>query len=336
MQAGRHQYIERDTMRIKTEKLYGDRIIDFIYSREREKASTLYSALTSSRVCGLLSFFVYDLSFLPRITGAKKFIESSGIDLSECVDDPDSLVNLRDVFERKIRYWETRPMPGDPKAIISPADARVLLGSFAETSQIFLKGKFFDFEELLSTHKKTWLDAFDGGDFAVFRLTPEKYHYNHTPVSGRVLDIYEIPGSYYPCNPTVAINVATPCSKNKRVVTIIDTDTDGGTGAGLVAMVEIVALMIGDIVQCYSDHRYDLPRYIKRNAFLRKGQPKSLYRPGSSTDVLLFQKGRVSFSDDLIENMYRQGIESRFSRGFGRSLVETDVKVRSKIATANR
>jgi phosphatidylserine decarboxylase len=41
-----------------------------------------------------------------------------------------------------------------------------------------------------------------------------------------------------------------PYSKNKRVVTIIDTDVEGGTGIGLVAMIEVVALMIGDIVQC--------------------------------------------------------------------------------------
>ena len=33
---------------------------------------------------------------------------------------------------------------------------------------------------------------------------------------------------------------------------------------------------------------------------LRKGQPKSLYRPGSSTTVLVFQRGRVHFSRDLV------------------------------------
>jgi hypothetical protein len=31
-----------------------------------------------------------------------------------------------------------------------------------------------------------WLPAFDRGDFAIFRLTPDKYHYNHVPVSGEV------------------------------------------------------------------------------------------------------------------------------------------------------
>jgi phosphatidylserine decarboxylase len=68
--------------------------------------------------------------------------------------------------------------------------------------------------------------------------------------------------------------------------------------------------------------------------FLHKGLPKSLYRPGSSTTVLLFQPGCVQFAHDIVRNMFRPGVQSRFSQGFGRPLVETEVKVRSLIATA--
>ena len=98
-------------------------------------------------------------------------------------------------------------------------------------------------------------------------------------------------------------------------------------------MIEVVALLIGEIVQCYSEEKYDSPCPVIRGLFLKKGLPKSQYRPGSSTDVLLFQAGRIGFEKDLIQNMYVQGVESRFSQGFGRPLVETDVKVRSRIAT---
>lgn len=70
----------------------------------------------------------------------------------------------------------------------------------------------------------------------------------------------------------------TPFSKNKRVVTVIDTDVEGGTQVGLVAMIEVVALIIGEVVQC---------------------------RPGSSTNVLLFQPRRVRFLDDLLANQRR-------------------------------
>lgn len=210
----------------------------------------------------------------------------------------------------------------------------MLLGSLATTSHVFVKGVFFELEELLGSDRLTWVTAFDGGEFAIFRLTPDRYHYNHVPVSGTVVDVYEIPGAYHSCNPAAVVAVATPHSKNRRVVTLIDTDVPGGTGAGLVAMIEVVALMIGDVVQCYSERRYDAPREVCAGMFLRKGQPKSCYRPGSSTDVLLFQGGRVEFCDDLIRNTFRHDVQSRFSQGFGRPLVETDVAVRSTIATA--
>jgi phosphatidylserine decarboxylase len=94
-------------------------------------------------------------------------------------------------------------------------------------------------------------------------------------------------------------------------------------------MVEIVALMIGDIVQRYSDSAYDHPTAVTRGMFLQRGCPKSLFRPGSSTTVLLFQKQRVTFADDLLVNLHRNDIASRYSEGLGRPLVETDVKVLS-------
>jgi phosphatidylserine decarboxylase len=101
-------------------------------------------------------------------------------------------------------------------------------------------------------------------------------------------------------------------------------------------MIEIGALMIADIVQCYSEFRYDNPLAVAPGMFLRRGQPKSLYRPGGSTDVLVFQRDRVLFPEDLLRNMLRNDVSSRYSLGLGRPLVETDVRVRSPIAHAVR
>lgn len=324
-----HQYIERQSAQIRTETLYNDAIVNAIYSDNNENGSLLFRALTSARFSKLLGFLTYDLPLGAKLTGAGRFADKLGIDFSECLDDPASLDSARKIFERKIRYWETRPMIPGKNAVVSPADAKVLVGSFSNSSEIFIKEKFFNYTELIGQDR--WLSEFENGDFAIFRLTPEKYHYNHTPVAGKVVDIYEIPGCYYPCNPGAVMALASPYSKNKRIVTIIDTDVEHGTGVGLVAMIEIVALMIGEIVQSYSEDRYDTPQEVLPGMFLKKGQPKSLYRPGSSTDVLIFQKGRITFCFDLVMNMYRHGVKSRFSHGLGRSLAETEVMVRSKI-----
>jgi phosphatidylserine decarboxylase len=328
-----HQYVVRETGEARVESFLGDSLLKWICPKEREDSHLLFRALTSARASSILGFINFDLPFASMFTGSRKFIDTLGVGGRECLDPPEALNTPRKVFERKIRYWENRPMPDEPTTVVSPADARMLVGSLSESSNLFLKEKFFSFTELLGTEKGLWIEAFRNGDFAVFRLTPDKYHYNHCPVSGQVLDFYGIEGACYPCNPGVVIALAAPYSKNRRIVTIIDTDVQGGSHVGLVAMVEVVALMVGDIVQAYSEHRYDSPRKIFRNMFLERGQPKSLFRPGSSTVVLLFQKDRVAFHKDILENLHRD-LMSRYSLGLGRPLVETEVKVRSGIAEA--
>ncbi len=59
MKNQQHQYIERDTFRIKTEKVYGDKILKLIYSKTRENAPVLFRALMSSRVSRFLGFLNY-------------------------------------------------------------------------------------------------------------------------------------------------------------------------------------------------------------------------------------------------------------------------------------
>ena len=324
-----HQYIDRTSRQIITEKLIGDRSVSFLYSTVRENVPSLFRALTSSRMSSLLSFYHYD--FLDgRKPRNKQFFSRLGIEWRECVQPPSYYDTPRKVFERQICYWDFRPMTKDQAALVSPADSRVLVGSFSEVSSLFIKEKLFTPEELFGSGSR-YHHHFAEGDFAVFRLTPDKYHYNHLPVSGRIADIYEVDGDYHSCNPSALIALASLYAKNKRVVTIIDTDVKGGSGVGLVAMIEVVALMIGDIVQAYSSNRYDDPVPIKPGMFVKKGSPKSLYRPGSSTDIVIFEPDRMAFSLDLIHNSHRSDVKSRFTNNFGRPLVETDIKIRSTI-----
>jgi len=325
-----HQFIERKSRRVITEKPIGDRSVHFLYHHLRESAPAMFRLLTSARVSSLLAFCHYDLPSNARRNG-KYLFEGIGADWRECLQPLSYFDSHRKVFERQIRYWETRPMNPRSTTVVAPADSRILIGSLADTSALFIKDKLFDAKELLGP-ACPWRERFNNGDFAVFRLTPDKYHYNHLPVSGRVLDIYGIDGRYHSCNPSALIAMASLYAKNRRVVTIIDTDVTGGSQVGLVAMIEIVALMIGDIAEAYSEEGYNNPRHLMPGMFVTKGCPKSLFRPGSSTDVLFFEAGRISFAADLIGNSRRHDVLSRYSNGFGRPLVETDVLVRSTIA----
>jgi phosphatidylserine decarboxylase len=261
--AAQHQYVDRATGRVCSERLFGDSIINYFYSKKREQAAYVYRLLGSQWFSGLLGWINYDFPLGRNISGIRGFLKHCAIDLGECLESAESFDTARKVFERQIRYWHCRPMTDDESAIVSPADSRVILGSLKDNSTLFLKGKLFDYDELLGTNKLEWRTAFRGGDFIICRLTPEKYHYNHTPVAGIVRDFYENAGRYHSCNPGAVVTLATPYSKNRRVVTIIDTDVPGGTNVGLVAMVEIVALMVGDIAQCFSRVEYQAPQPIR-------------------------------------------------------------------------
>lgn len=334
-----HQYIDRETGSVHTENLCADGLIAWMYGGVRENAPRLFSALVSPRFSKMLAWLHYDLQRHLDQRQIRHIFQALNIDPGEIADDVSHYRCLRDIFERKIKYGACRPMPPAENAfgvVTSPADARMLFGSFSDTSRFFIKEKFFDYAELIGIDKPRWLQQFRGGDMAVFRLTPDKYHYNHVPVSGAIADIYEIAGRYHSCNPGAVVHMATPLSKNRRMVTIIDTDIAGGAGVGYVAMIEIVALMIGDIVSCYSNNAYDHPQKPCVGMHVRQGQPQSLYRPGSSTTVLIFENNRIQFSEDIRRNMLRQDVSSRYSRGFGMPLVETDVRVRSEIARRER
>ena len=332
----RHQYIDRASRDVVDERLFGDRVVSFLYSGVRENAPLVFKALTSARISSLLGWLNFDSVLGSRFGRMDGFIRSWGVDLSECLDEPQQLDTPSKIFTRKIRYWRCRPMSRENAVVTSPADSRMLLGSLDTNSLLFIKEKFFSFQELLGEWNTLWLTAFQHGDFAVFRLTPEKYHYVHTPAVGQVLDFYTLQGVYHSCNPGAVVSLVSPYSKNMRVVTILDTDVNGGSGVGLVAVIEVVALMVGDIVQCYSEEAYENPRPVSTGSFLRKGCPKSLFKPGSSTVVVLFQPGRVSFDRDLMDNQRSVAAVSRYSLGFGQPLAETEVQVRERIGVANQ
>ncbi len=325
----KHRYICRETGFVKEEELFGNQYVRFLYSRVRENANWLFERLTDRRFSSMLAYLNFD-SFLNR--RLNKFLVNlmNMKEVRESLYEPENIKNLRDFFERKIRYWEVRPMPEDEDVIVSPCDAKMIIGSLNEKSLFFIKGKFFDFPEIIG-RSSIWAEEFRDGDFAIFRLTPDKYHYNHMPVTGKVMDFYVLEGKFHSCNPNAIISVAKPYSKNLRTVTIIDTDIKGGSNIGLVAFVEVAALMVGDIIQCYSETRYDNPISHINGMVLKRGCPKSLFRPGSSTVILLFEKDRISFSKDLVQNITDLRAENIFSRHFNIKTVETDIKVREEI-----
>lgn len=332
MPAKWHQYIERATGQVRTERLVGDRTVRYLYSTAREHAPVLFKALTSRFANDLVATLLFDLPLATPWGKLRCKLERAGLRAEEMVNPPRPSTSLRDLFERQIRFWECRPMPANPTCVVAPSDSRMLCGEHAGETSLVIKQKLFGLNELLGV-KSNWTSHFAAGEWAVFRLTPEKYHYNHFPVAGEIADFYELKGTFHSCNPIAVIKNPAACAENGRSITIIDTNVTGGTGVGLVAMIEVVALMIGEVHQCYSAEYYLDPHPIRPGIHVERGAVKSLFKPGSSTVILLFEPSRVQFDADLLANLRRRDASSRFSAGFGEPLVETEVNVRASIAS---
>lgn len=70
-------------------------------------------------------------------------------------------------------------------------------------TKYWIKGFGFTVEKLLND--ASLAKHFDNGSIVIARLAPQDYHRWHSPVSGIVESITEIPGAYYTVNPQ-AIN----------------------------------------------------------------------------------------------------------------------------------
>ena len=108
-----HQYIDRKTGKVQTERLFKDSIINFFYSTVRENANFCFNLIVSGRSTSLLSYLNFDFAFSSNREKAQKFINELNINLEECILPLEKFTTARQVFERQIQYWKYRPMPND-------------------------------------------------------------------------------------------------------------------------------------------------------------------------------------------------------------------------------
>ena len=73
-----HQYIDRK-QNVIDEKLFADRIIQWLYSSAREKAPKVFKALTSAQSSRVLAHLNFDLALTTKLLGNKKFLKQCGL-----------------------------------------------------------------------------------------------------------------------------------------------------------------------------------------------------------------------------------------------------------------
>lgn len=124
--------------------------------------------------------------------------------------------------------------------VSSPADCRLTVFPTVDLAKKYwIKGFGFTVSKLLGSDDLA--NSFEGGSVVIARLAPQDYHRWHSPVSGIVESITEIPGAYYTVNPQ-AINEEGTLDvfcENRRSVMIVRREATGKS----VAIIAVGAML---------------------------------------------------------------------------------------------
>lgn len=288
-------YIDRKSGEKKEEKIYGLKALSFIYG----ESFLAFIFLTFFPKIPLLSQFYGFLQ--KRASSAKKiepFIQAYEVDRSEFKQG--SFRSFNDFFIRELKP-ETRPIVQDPKALAAPADGRYFV--YPSFDQFFVKGQKFCIDTFLQN--QALANRYRDGSMVVARLCPFDYHRFHFPCDGMALAPRPIQGPLFSVNPHALLKRASILSENKRVITEIETEC-----FGVIQFVEIGATFVGSIRQTF------VPQ-----TRVKKGAEKGYFEFGGSCIILLFEKGKVAFDADLIQNT-QMGLETllRYGESIGNCL----------------
>ncbi|KAL6240354.1 hypothetical protein RBB50_012724 [Rhinocladiella similis] len=204
----------------------------------------------------------------------------------------DAYDTFEDFFVRKHKPG-TRPIfsESDLNKAVTVADSRVVVyDSVAVTRAIWIKGRHFTIENLIKdcSMSKKWAD----GAVASFRLCPQDYHRFHSPVTGIVTWWKRIPGEYYNVDPVALQSHVDILSENARHCACISSKEFGE-----VLFVAVGATGVGTI----KFHQ----KLRTEGSQVKKGEEIGHFEFGGSSILVVFEKGRIQFDEDLIKMSQR-------------------------------
>jgi phosphatidylserine decarboxylase len=230
-----------------------------------------------------------------RAAFLRRFARQYGIDVAEAEKPIEQYSGLQEFFTRRLRA-DARPLPADPKAVVSPADGTVIDGGTVTTGMLLdAKDAGFTLAELLADDEAA--RRLEGGPYLATYLSPRDYHRVHSPVAGRVVAWHHVPGKLFPVNNRSVAREPGLFSKNERFVTLTEGE------AGLCAVVMVAAVGVGHITASYdpdvATHTNGFSRgAIRHKQFdtpvaLARGQELGVFNLGSTT-IIAFEAGRVT------------------------------------------
>lgn len=275
--------INRLTGMPEKEKVYGGRALLLLYG------NSLFSRLIRIPLLFLAAktpFFSALYGFFQKLPFSKRkivpFIKTYQVDASEFLKPINQFTSFNDFFIRKLKP-EARPIALKKEVAIIPADGRYYFYQNIEEADGFIvKGKKFSLSTLL--HNSNLASQFSGASMVMARLCPSDYHRFHFPIDCIPSSSKLINGYLYSVNPISIHQNIHIFTENKRMLCLLKNELFGD-----VLYLEIGATNVGSIRQTYVPH---VPQ--------EKGAEKGYFEFGASALVLLFQRDRIVFDNDLV------------------------------------
>lgn len=290
-------FYNRVTNKIDQEKVYGDKMVEWLYQSGSGKAlSHLICQPPVSKLYGALQDTAWSKGkILPFIKTYNIPMEDYLPESSE-VDSPYSSFNQ--FFIRKFKDGKRSFVQG-PNQMAAFSEARYFgYTSVHDNELIPVKGAYLKPKQLISN--PLWEEAFHDGPLLLARLCPVDYHRFHYPDDGVVLDDYRVHGLLHSVNPLALKSKQDILITNERHVTIIETKN-----FGKLAYIEVGAICVGKIVQSKP--------LVKGEAF-KRGDEKGYFLFGGSTVIVVGEKGKWTPSSDILEYT-KKGIETYLHLG---------------------
>lgn len=285
--------MDRKTNQSFVEKVYGDDVMKLFYGHPAGLAVTT-RLLTNRFLSNLYGAYNDSAASKHKI---EDFVETLGIDVTECSKDLVEYVSFNDFFARKLRPG-AREIAQDPNAVASPGDGRLLVfPKIDETSISYVKWAPVPLFELFNRNKEL-AEKFRNGSCAILRLCPADYHRFHFPVSGKVGITKTVPGLLHSVNPYALEQGLPVYCLNKRTICELKSNQ-----LGSVLMLEVGALFVGSIVQTY-----------RAGTAVQRGDEKGYFKFGGSTCILFFEEGAIEFDKDIVQNS-QNGLETFVKMG---------------------
>lgn len=280
------RFYNRTTKQVETEKVFGEGWLRFAYENP---AGRLFVWLVARRK--LFSWW-YGRKMNKRVSALQilPFITAYDIDVDEFAKSAFDYKTFNEFFYRALKPG-ARPIAEGERVAVMPADGRHLVFPNVEkTPGFYVKGAQFTLAELfgeqaLPEEQRTLAKTFAGGAMLISRLCPVDYHRFHFPVDGVPGAARLINGWLYSVSPVALRRNLHYLVQNKRMLTLIDSPV-----FGQVAQFEVGATNVGSIRETYVPGRP-----------VAKGEEKGLFAFGGSCVITVFQRGRIRFASDLVE-----------------------------------